>query len=284
MNPPDFPFLWLNGKLLPAAEACLPVADRGFRYGDGLFETLRVSQGKPEFWQAHVARLLRGMEALKLPPLAYDLADAARTLIAANTQPEGVLRIALSRGPGGRGYLPPAQPQPTLLLEMSPLPPAPTEPLRLWHASLRRPGPQHLPSDCKTANALGSVLARMEAETQACDEALMTDAQGNLSECAAANLVWQEPDGTCFTPALESGAVAGVARQSLLQLGFIEEITAPLARLPSAVAVASCNSLYYTCPIASLAPYGWRWESQALAARCHAALSRAAAESQRDFA
>lgn len=284
MNDPSHNFVWLDGRCLPKAEAYLPIGDRAFRYGDGLFETLRVSGGLPEFWNAHIARLEEGLRALRFPPLTFDIKTAARELLRANRCTESVLRLTISRGEGGRGYLPAPQPTPLMLLETSPLPPMPGGALTLWHATIRRPDPCHLPTHCKLSNALGSVLARMEAEDHGCGEALLTNARGTISEASAANLVWQEQDGRLFTPSLESGAVAGVARRMLMQVFAIEECLAPSERLQNATALVACNSLRHAQPVAKLLPQEWRWDSSAVAARCNEALITAAEASRNEFA
>ncbi len=217
------------------------------------------------------------MAALRFPPAPWNLAEIAAQLIAANACTEGVLRIAVSRGSGGRGYLPPADACPLLLMETLPLPAPEEEALTLWHASLRRPGPEHLPTACKTANALGSVLARLEAQEQGCSEALMTDAGGRLSECSAANLLWEDRDGALWTPSFACGPVAGIACAVLIETLGVLRAEAPLAVLEKAVAVVACNALHLARPVRALRPQGWEWASEALAARCRAALEAATA-------
>ena len=100
--------VFLNGKFVPEAQAVVSVFDRGFLYGDGLFETIRVYHGRPFRWARHVERLQNGARLLKLTvPFRLDrLAEAALRLIAENGQTESVLRITLTRGPGPRGYSP----------------------------------------------------------------------------------------------------------------------------------------------------------------------------------
>src|SRR5204862_1299118 len=88
--------------------AVVSVFDRGFLYGDGLFESLRLFGGKPFRWRQHLERLQRGAEFLKIElPVSPDaLPDAIDQLVAKNKMPDAILRLALSRGPGSRGYSP----------------------------------------------------------------------------------------------------------------------------------------------------------------------------------
>src|SRR5277367_3464415 len=98
--------VFLNGQFVSEADAVVPVNDRGFLLGDGLFETLRVVNGRPFRMAQHLERLSRGAEFLKikLPFTARDLEKFARQLVEQNKTPEAILRVTLTRGSGERGY------------------------------------------------------------------------------------------------------------------------------------------------------------------------------------
>ncbi len=108
----------LNGALVSAAEARVDPADRGLALGDGLFETIRVRDGRPLRLAAHCARLRAGADVLDLPVPVSDeaLGRALEETLKANAVTDGVLRLTLTRGPGPRGLLPPPQPRPTVLI------------------------------------------------------------------------------------------------------------------------------------------------------------------------
>ena len=114
--------VWLNGIIVPEHEARIAPDDRGLLLGDGLFETLRVSGGRPLRLDRHLARLRAGAEILGLPvPLDdAEFAAAMAALLARRGLSEASLRLTLTRGPAPRGLLPPAEPTPTMLL--TPLP------------------------------------------------------------------------------------------------------------------------------------------------------------------
>ena len=97
--------IFLNGRFVSEAEAVIPVNDRGFMYGDGLFETLRVVNHRPFRMAQHLERMTRGADFLKIkPPFApRELHRFAEQLIEANEMPEAILRLTLTRGPGERG-------------------------------------------------------------------------------------------------------------------------------------------------------------------------------------
>ncbi|HEX4644553.1 MAG TPA: aminotransferase class IV, partial [Verrucomicrobiae bacterium] len=101
-------FVFLNGQFVPEEQAVVSVFDRGFLYGDGLFEALRVYNGQPFRWTQHLERLQRGADFLKirLPFTAAELRNHAAELIRRNQMPECLLRLVLSRGVGPRGYSP----------------------------------------------------------------------------------------------------------------------------------------------------------------------------------
>lgn len=207
--------VFLNGRFVPEEQAVVSVFDRGFLYGDGLFETLRVMNGVPLNWEEHWRRLASGAEKLKLkPPFASDFLRAqARELSRQNEHPDGILRLTFSRGPGPRGYSPKGADTPTLVMSLHPAPElGPRAPQwKLHTASLRVPVADPL-SICKTANKLLYVLARAEAETVGADDALLVNASGEVAETTSANLFWIEGDAI-HTPPLSTGALPGTTRE-----------------------------------------------------------------------
>jgi len=213
--------VFLNGQFVPEAAATVSVLDRSFLYGDGLFETMLVSDGKPFRWMQHMERLERGAEFLgiKIPFTREALAGFAVELIAQNQMPEALLRLTLSRGVGVRGYSPNGADKPTLTMTLHPIgAPVSETPLR-WHAhtaSFRLPSGEAL-AQFKTCNKLSQILARAEAEAAGADEALLLNTDGFVVEAASSNLFWIER-GTVCTPPLASGILAGVTREVVREL------------------------------------------------------------------
>lgn len=104
----------------------VPVSDRGLAYGDGLFETILVRNGEPQLLQAHCQRMLDGARRLGIPACETDLVkavDRVRTG-ASRVLEHQVLKLVLTRGSGGRGYRPPSNPEPRLILSLTSAPPA----------------------------------------------------------------------------------------------------------------------------------------------------------------
>jgi aminodeoxychorismate lyase len=217
--------VFLNGRFIPEAQAVVPITDRGFLYGDALFETMRVRKGRPIWWGRHLERLQHGADYLKLvrPWPEDELHRFAIKLIDLNALPESVLRLTLTRGSGSRSYSPKDTSNPTLAMSLHPLPPVPAK-LRLATASLRVPSNDPL-VPFKTANKLVQVLARAEAEARGADEALLLNTDGHLAEAASSNLFWLA-DGAVRTPPVADGALAGVTREVVLEICRARNISA----------------------------------------------------------
>lgn len=213
--------VFLNGRFLPENEACVPVTDRSFRYGDGLFETMRVYDGRPFRWAEHLRRLQTGAQFLgiRIPFADEALAAFALELIQRNEEPESVLRLHLSRGVGPRGYSVRGADSPVVVMTTYPaVRPDPSRPVR-WRLSVSsftlNEGDRL--AGFKTANRLVSILARAEVEARGFDEALLTNPAGEVVEAASSNVFWIERGVVC-TPPLSLGALPGVTRAMVLEL------------------------------------------------------------------
>lgn len=211
----------LNGRFVPESQAVVSVLDRGFLYGDGIFETMRVIRGKPFRWAEHMERFQRGAAFLKIqPPFGPDelLAHASR-LIELNALPDSLLRITLSRGVGVRGYSPKGAVQPTLIMTLHPAPERKPDAPPAWRtitASFRLPANEAL-AQFKTCNKLPQVMARAEADAAGADEALLLNTDGHVVEASSSNLFWIANGFVC-TPPLQSGILAGVTRLVVLEI------------------------------------------------------------------
>lgn len=251
-------FTCLNGRFVLAHRAAVSVADRGFRFGDGVFETLRVARGIPYQWDLHMARLMGGLAALSIIPPAVDLQEYARRLLVKNNAREGFLRISISRGSGSRGYAPypPGMPA-SWVIEWIDGISAPSHPCRLWLARAAKIPPQCLPGEYKLAQGLNSTLALMEAHKNDCDEALQLSPEGMLSEAAGANIFWLK-DMQLFTPALDSGCLAGTTREAVMRLSPlpVQVVRAGLSALEGAEAMFLTNCRVGIWPVAVLEPLG----------------------------
>jgi branched-subunit amino acid aminotransferase/4-amino-4-deoxychorismate lyase len=250
------PYTHLNHRLLPRHDALISVEDRGFRFGDGVFETLRVMGGVPIDWEAHCQRLAEGLAAIQITYDITPLQSYARQLLHANKVKEGVLRIAITRGVGSKGYLPIAGSPPTLVIETLPLPEIP-ESITLWQSRYTKISPRALPVAYKLMQGMNSILARMEAEAEGCTEALLCNEAGYLAEGSASNLFWVK-HGVLYTPEDSTGLLQGIMRAILLEKGATTGLYTP-ETLQDAEEVFMTNSLWGVMPVVALAPHGWQW-------------------------
>ena len=250
----------LNGRLVPEQEAVVSAFDRGFLHGDGLFETLRLYDGRPFRWAQHLARLQRGAGLLDLA-LPFDpaaLRDLADDLVIENRMPNAVLRIAVSRGVGPRGYSPKGAGPPTFVLSLHPAPVLdPENPpcWRLMRSSFSVPAGDQF-ACAKHASRLVHVLARAEAEAKGFDEALLLNSFGEVAEATSSNLFWIE-SGTVCTPPLSSGALGGVTRGLVLELCAtlrvpVQERSAPFHALERADGIFLTQSVWEIVSVHSI--------------------------------
>ncbi|MDH3871817.1 MAG: aminodeoxychorismate lyase [Gammaproteobacteria bacterium] len=237
--------------------------DRGLLYGDGLFETIAVVGGRPRFWLRHMARLQAGCERLGIPcPDTDSLAGEAQGLL--QDVERCVLKIIVTRGTGGRGYRPPADPQPTRIVQRHPWPDYPASwreqgvRVRLCEQRLVQNPPL---AGIKHLNRLEQVLARLEWEDPDIMEGLMADGQGNLVEGTMCNLFIVQ-DQQLVTPDLGRCGVNGIVRAVLMELAgelglpvVVRDLT--LTTLQEADEVFLTNSVIGIWPVRQLADHSW---------------------------
>jgi branched-chain amino acid aminotransferase len=214
--------VFLNGDFVPEEEARISVFDRAFLYGDGLFETLRISNGKPFRWAQHLERLQHGQRFLKLqPPFGVEeLETFANELLKLNQMREAVMRLTISRGTGQRGYTTKGTERPTVVMTLHPVtsrgPESSHAGWRLQTSSIRIAATDPLAA-FKTCNKLPQILARSEADAAGADEALVSNTDGYVVEGTSSNLFWIEKESVC-TPPLSIGVLPGVTRAAVFEL------------------------------------------------------------------
>ena len=212
--------VFLDGRFIPEESASISVFDRGFLLGDGLFETVRVANGRPFRFAQHLERLSRGADFLKirLPFPLEQIHRFAAQLIEQNQSSAAILRLTLTRGPGKRGYSIIGADRPTLAMVLHPVPEAVEEPLQwsLVTSSFRIPAGDGLAA-FKTTSKILNVLARAEAEERGADEALLLNTKGEVVETAGGNIFWIHQGRVCTVPT-ECGALPGITRAVALEV------------------------------------------------------------------
>ena len=221
-------FINFNGQLIPDEEACFSVENRAFQYGDGLFETIIFERGKILLLPYHWERLTRGLEVLHLTApdhwsrewFEHEILD----LIKKNVL-EGRIRIKFQiwRRPGG--LYTPDLPDADFFIRASVAQPMPSEVKNAGFAQSIQLVWTPI-SQFKTISALPYVCAGIEKKERGLDDLILLDVHKHVSECIYRNLFWKRGK-IIYTPALETGCVAGVMREHLMHSlpaqGFIVE-------------------------------------------------------------
>lgn len=243
----------INGRPAEVVSA----ADRGLMYGDGLFTSIAVRRGQTELWSRHWARLVEGCRRLGMSPPDEALVCAERDALIAGCE-QGVLRLTLTRGSGGRGYRYAGVAEPTRILGLYPWPDYSAIPeagvsVRLCRLRL---GIQPALAGLKSLNRLEQVMARAEWSDASIHEGIVLDAEGRVIEGTMSNL-FLVSDGVLVTPALERCGVAGIMRAELLALADEASLAVAvrdvgLDELMNAEEVFLCNSLIRIWPVATL--------------------------------
>ena len=250
--------VWVNGK----PSQTVSVFDRGFAYGDGLFETIRIAQGRLTLAALHWDRLNRGCHRLRIP---LDLGQLQQEVTAfLRTCQQGVLKITISRGVGGRGYNPEGLNQPSRILSFHPLPEYSFDPAdqgvcvklcqtRLGYSALA--GVKHL-------NRLEQVLARSEWQGAEFGEGLLCDMDGRLIEGVMSNLFVVNSKNELITPDLSRCGVEGVCRQYVLSkaldMGYTVRVMDVSPVLEDVAELFLCNSVNGIWPIVAVNEREWK--------------------------
>lgn len=254
--------------------------DRGLAYGDGVFETMRVHAAQPVWWREHWQRLLCGASVLGISaPNEAAILSHSLQLIAGRSQ--GVLKLVLTRGVGGRGYALPEKSSATVVLSWHELPAAePAEGLNLRWCQLRL-SEQPVLAGIKHLNRLENVLARAECNDPDIHEGVLLDAQDRLV-CVTAGNIFLHVDGCWQTPRLDRCGIAGIARHWILQNlpGAIEtELTAETVQRCDAMLV--CNSVRGVRAVRKLENLTWPCHRSVVELRERLALAEPAFSSAR---
>jgi len=235
--------------------------DRGLSYGDGVFRTLRVHQGRPLSWQHHYLKLRHDCDAIGIScPSAELLLN--ELLVLSATQQDGIAKIIITRGAGPRGYAPPPANKATRVLSLNP---APTYDHEFFSAGITlhvcrlKLGHQPLLAGIKHLNRLENVIAASECQAIGAQEGVLEDEDGLVISGTRSNLFVLR-DGTLYTPDLSRCGVAGVQRDRVLSWakmhGVVCEITQiRMDELLTADELFLVNSAFGLWPVRELASY-----------------------------
>ena len=211
----------INGVLHAPDDARVSVYDRGFLYGDSVFETIRTYGGEPFALAEHLTRLDRSAAKIGItsPIAAADLALEVRRAVRAARNDESYVRVTITRGTGPLGLDPALARDPLRVILVEPLSPLPAALYRngVRAITTRLDRPADSAPGAKITNYLASLLAVQSAKAQGAHEALLLDARGDVIEGATSN-VFVVRDGALVTPPEAAGILAGITRAQVIDV------------------------------------------------------------------
>jgi branched-chain amino acid aminotransferase len=215
--------VYINGKFYDKADAKISVYDHGLLYGDGVFEGIRIYQGKIFRLRQHLDRLYESARAigLEIPLNRQQLAEAVTRTVQVNAKDNGYIRLVVTRGAGSLGLDPRKTTDPQIIIivdDISLYPPELYEHgLEIVTVSTIRNHPNALNPRIKSLNYLNNILAKLEAIQAGCLEALMLNHKGEVAECTGDN-IFVVKRGVVKTPPADAGILEGVTRGAVLEL------------------------------------------------------------------
>jgi len=215
--------IWLDGELVDKADAKISVFDHGLLYGDGIFEGIRMYNGRVFRLTEHIERLLLSAKCLllNLPWSIDEICQAVVDTIKANDLTDGYVRLVITRGTGGLGLNPYLCETPSMFIIASTIQLYPEDDykngLELITCATRRPTPASLSPQVKSLNYLNNVMAKIECIQSGVMEGIMLNEQGYVAECTGDN-VFIVKDGVVYTPPVSDGSLDGITRQVIFEL------------------------------------------------------------------
>ncbi len=218
ISPPAEPLANLDGVLLPLSEARIPATDRGFLFGDGIYEVLRVYAGRPWLVDMHFERFERSLAAVRIADVNMGrLRERMRETLAASGLREATVYLQVTRGSAPRGHAFPTAARPLEFLFV--------QEFRDPYAAARRDGVGVVlhpdlrwgRCDIKSVNLLANVLATQAAKEAHCQEALLTLTDGRITEASHSSF-FGVVDGALVTTPNSPAILPGVTRRWLLEL------------------------------------------------------------------
>jgi branched-chain amino acid aminotransferase len=250
--------VWINGKLCDKSEAKISVFDHGLLYGDGIFEGIRIYAGRVFRLREHTDRLYESARhiLLEIPLNREQMMQAVLDTVKANAKQDGYIRLVVTRGAGSLGLDPNKCSDPQVIVIVDDISLYPAEfyerGLHVITASIIRNHPNALNPRIKSLNYLNNILAKIEAVSAGCQEAIMLNHNGEVAECTGDN-IFIVKHGVLRTPHMVAGILEGVTRNAILELARAAKITVQEMAL-TRHDVYSADECFLTGTAAEVAP------------------------------
>lgn len=222
--------IWLDDKLVDKQDAKVSVYDHGLLYGDGVFEGIRVYNGKIFEHQAHLKRLYDSAKVIRLtiPMDIQTLQKAVEQTVKANDITDGYIRLIITRGVGDLGLNPFLCPKAGVIIIADKIQLYPEElyekGLKVVSVPTLRNHPMAIPPQVKSLNYLNNIFAKIESIDAGADEAVLFNQEGYVAEAAGDN-IFIIKNQILYTPPVQAGSLDGITRRVVIQLAEQEKIS-----------------------------------------------------------
>ena len=233
-------FIFKNQQQVEETQAQVSINERGFLFGDGIFETCKIFNGKIYDFKAHQNRAINGLATLKISADISNLEKNSLQLIKKNQVKNGILRFSISRGIGSLGYLPTNESEALVIIQTLE---ERAFPKKISLGISSQVAPKNL--GFKSMNAMPYVLTKIEAKEQNLFDCVMLCTKKFISETSSANIFWVK-NGEIFTSSKACDILAGVIRAKLLKISpiKIQEVEMKISALKNADEIFLTNSSF----------------------------------------
>lgn len=238
-------YTFINGEFFEDSEAMISAADRGFRFGDSVFETMRVVGGEVFQFDFHHNRLRKGLKILEID--YSNFTQDCHAVIAKNNVKDGFMRCQVSRGVGSVGYSSTAS-EPTVVINTLPHKQPDFAPIKLQVADYRVVPSECFPRGFKSGQSLGYSMVMNKAKSQGFYDALMLNTRGEIAETAASNIFWIA-GRKLYTPSVKTDCVEGSVRDRIKQYFEVLEVEEKIEVLKTADSVFITNVGHLIKPV-----------------------------------
>lgn len=237
-------FIFKNHQLLEEKQGVISIHERGFLFGDGIFETCKIIEGKILDFDLHETRICRALKLLKFSAKISDLEKKSYQLIKKNSLENGLLKISISRGIGSAGFLPTKESEALILIETLEERKLPKK-IRLGISKITAP---KIPF--KSMSALPYILVKLEAEENNLFDCVMISDKNFIAETSSSNIFWVKND-VIYTSHESCDIVLGCVRERLLKTRKlkIKKAKAKISALKNADEIFLTNSAFLVIPV-----------------------------------
>jgi branched-chain amino acid aminotransferase len=213
--------IYIDGKYYSKEDANISVFDHGLLYGDGIFEGIRVYNGKVFRLKEHIDRLFTSAQAiaLNIGMSREEIMSAVEDAVKTNEKKNAYIRLVVTRGVGDLGISPYLCKKATVIIIVGDISLYPEENyvkgIALMTSSIRRISPDQFDTRIKSLNYLNNILAKIEAVQAGCLEAVMLASDGYVAECTADN-IFTVKNGSVYTPNSFGSSLEGITRGAVM--------------------------------------------------------------------